>query len=128
MAAIPPMRMKSTFALANGGMTWARSTLIALSCELFAGPPQLFDHLQNAQMFLRTLLESEFQVFPQQSAINFAHVDIDLCGVAFHRNQIYHVHAIGKRIGRFTKRCEAEFRNYEIAQETRKPGIGSTTQ
>ncbi|SRR6266571_1309954 len=48
IAAIRPMRMKSTFALTSGGMICPRSTAIAIPSQLFAGAPQLFNHLQRA--------------------------------------------------------------------------------
>src|SRR5438270_2396971 len=81
MAAIPPMRMKSTFASTSGEMTCARSTAIAFLSQLFACSSQLFNHLQHAQMLSSALLKSQLEIFAQQTAINIAYVIAHRVGV-----------------------------------------------
>ena len=65
--------VKSTFARTSGGMTCARSTAITFLSQLFARPPQFFNHLQHAQMLSRALFERQLQVFAQQCAIHIAY-------------------------------------------------------
>jgi len=42
--------------------------------QLFARPPQFFNHLQHAQMLSRALFEAQLKILAQQCAIHIAHV------------------------------------------------------